>query len=180
MTTAPAVWYLLRATGVVALLLLTGSVVLGVATSNRWAPARLPRFVTNGLHRNVSLLASAYLVVHVLTAVIDADASVRLVDVVVPFGAASAPLWVGLGAVSLDLLAAVVVTSLLRRRFGNRTWRAVHWCAYAAWPFALLHGIGMGSDVATSWLLGVELACIAAVGLSVTWRLLAGEDTAAA
>lgn len=180
MTTAPAVWYLMRATGVVALLLLTASVVLGVATSNRWAPARLPRFVTSGLHRSISLLASAYLVVHVVTAILDADASVRLVDVFVPFGAAAAPLWVGLGAISVDLLAAVVVTSLLRRRFGNRTWRAVHWCSYGAWPFALLHGIGMGSDVATPWLLGVELACIAAVGLAITWRLLAGETAPAA
>jgi sulfoxide reductase heme-binding subunit YedZ len=175
-TTAPAVWYLLRATGVVALLLLTGAVVLGIATSNRWAPARLPRFVTSGLHRSVALLATAYLGVHVLTALLDADASVRLVDVFVPFGAAAAPLWVGLGALSLDVLAAVVVTSLLRRRLGNRTWRAVHWGSYGAWPLALLHGIGMGSDVATPWLLGVELACIAAVGAAVSWRLLAGES----
>ena len=72
----------------------------------------------------------------------------RLVDVVVPFVGAYRPFWLGLGALALDLLAALIVTSLLRARIGLRAWRAVHWVAYACWPVALVHGLGTGSDVA--------------------------------
>ena len=53
-------WYLLRATGVVSLVLFTVVTVLGIATANRWRPGRLPRFVTVALHRNLSLLAVVF------------------------------------------------------------------------------------------------------------------------
>jgi sulfoxide reductase heme-binding subunit YedZ len=169
--TAPAVWYLMRATGIVSLLLLTLTVALGIGTSQRTRLAG-SRAVTAGLHRNASLLAVVFLGVHVLTSVVDPDAAVGLLAVVVPFAAAARPLWVGLGALSLELFAAVIATSLLRRHLSRRTWRGVHWAAYAAWPLALLHGFGMGSDTATVWMTAVNLACIAAVGGAVTYRLL--------
>lgn len=68
------------------------------------------------------------------------------------------------GALGVDLIAALVVTSLIRRRLPHRLWRAVHWSAYAAWPAAVVHGIGMGSDAATWWLRGVTILCISFVG----------------
>ena len=94
-----------------------------------------------------------------------------------PFaGGGACPFWVGLGALAVELVAALVVTSLLRRHLSRRVWRDVHWLAYAAWPLALVHGIGMGSDRATAWMVAVNLACIAAVGGAATWRLAtAGE-----
>jgi sulfoxide reductase heme-binding subunit YedZ len=94
-----------------------------------------------------------------------------LVDVVVPFVGAYRPLWLGLGTLALDLLAAVVVTSLLRARIGRRAWRAVHWAAYAMWPVALLHALGTGTDASTSWLRGIAVACVLAVAAAVAWRL---------
>ena len=69
-------WYLTRATGVVALLLLTAAVVLGVLSSIRWRSGRLPRFLVGGLHRNVTLVAIAFVVVHVVTTVADGYAPV--------------------------------------------------------------------------------------------------------
>ena len=86
------------------------------------------------------------------TAVIDPYAAVRLVDVFVPFTAASRPLLVGLGALAVDLVLALVVTGLLRERIGRRAWRAIHWAAYATWPVAFIHAIGMGTDTSTLWL----------------------------
>ena len=88
-----------------------------------------------------------------------------------PFVSAYRPVWLGLGTVALDLLLAIVVTSLLRARIGHRAWRAVHWLAYALWPTAVLHGFGTGSDVGHLWFLSVTLACVAAVGAAVAWRL---------
>jgi methionine sulfoxide reductase heme-binding subunit len=166
------VWYLMRASGVVALLLLTLVSALGVATVSRWRPGRAPRFVTLALHRNVSLLAVVFLAVHVLTAVADPDATVGLVAVVVPVLTGPGGLWLGFGALALDLVAALVITSLLRHRIAPRAWRALHWTAYLAWPVALLHGAGMGTDASSIWLLGVEAACVAAFAGAVALRLI--------
>jgi len=173
-------WYLMRATGVVSLLLLTIVVALGVATANRFRPRGLPLFVTTTVHRNAALLAVVFLAVHVVTAIVDPDAAVRLVSVVVPFTAGWAPFWVGLGALAFDLVGVLVVTSLLRRRLDYRVWRAIHWSAYAAWPLALLHGLGAGTDTATVWLRGVDVLCVATVAAAVVFRLSALEEPPAA
>ena len=167
-------WYLTRATGLVTLVLLTLSVVLGVLQVLRWAPADTPRFVVVTLHRSVSLLVLAFLAAHVATAVLDPFAPVRLLDAVVPFAGAYRPLWLGLGACALDVLIALTVTSLLRRRLGLRAWRVVHWSAYACWPIALVHGWGTGSDTRAPWMLAITLGCAATVLSAIALRLATG------
>jgi predicted ferric reductase len=167
-----AVWYLMRASGVVSLLLLTLVSALGIATVSRWRPGRVPRFVTLGLHRNVSLLAVAFLAIHVLTAVFDPYASVDLLAVLVPAPSDRYGLWLGLAAVAFDLIAALVITSVLRARIAPRVWRAVHLLAYVAWPVALLHGAGMGTDASSLWLLAVDGACVALFVTAVVLRLV--------
>jgi methionine sulfoxide reductase heme-binding subunit len=109
--------------------------------------------------------------VHITTLLLDPIAQLRLVDVVLPFAGSYRPLWLGLGTLGLDLIAALVATSLLRQRIGARLWRAVHWLAYAAWPVALLHGIGTGTDAGTLWLRGITVGCVGAVLGALAWRL---------
>jgi predicted ferric reductase len=167
-------WYLTRATGAVALLLLTVAIVLGVIDVQRWSTPRWPRFVVDSLHRNVSLLAMVFLVLHILTSVLDSFAPISLVDAFIPFTGAYRTFWLGLGAVSFDLLLAVTVTSLLRRRMGFARWRAVHWLTYASWPIALLHGFGTGSDVKSGWLLALSIGCLAIVVAAILARVLRG------
>jgi predicted ferric reductase len=169
-----AYWYLTRASGTVALVLLTASVVLGIAAIARLRGPGVPRFVVDGVHRTASLLAVAFLVVHILTAVLDSFASISLVDAVIPFAGSYRPLWLGLGAVAFDLLLAVAITSLVRTRVGHSAWRGVHWLAYAAWPVAVLHGFGAGSDVHQTWLIAINLACIIAVLAAVIGRAMIG------
>ncbi len=169
-------WYLTRGSGTVALLLLTASVLLGVANTTRWKTDRWPRFVVYGLHRNVTLLALAFTVVHLLTTIVDSFAPIGVVDAFVPFLSPYRPVWLGLGTVAFDLLLALIVTSLLRRRIGTRAWRAVHWLAYASWPVALLHAFGTGSDVRAGWMLVLGVVCGLTVLAAVMWRLLATRD----
>ena len=140
-TTGPsALWFLTRGTGAVALILLTLSVAIGVANVRRVHTDYVPRFALQAVHRDVSLLAVAFVVVHVATSVLDSFAPIHLIDIVVPFGSVYRPLWLGLGAVAFDLLIAIALTSLLRQRLGYSAWRATHWLAYVSWPVALLHG----------------------------------------
>jgi Ferric reductase like transmembrane component len=173
-------WYLTRGTGIVALLLLTCSVVLGVVLSVRGRTTRWPRFAVNALHRNLTLAAVAFVAVHVVTTVLDRYAPIRLVDAVVPFISAYRPIWLGLGAVAFDLLLALVVTSLLRTRIGHRLWRSLHWLAYASWPVALVHALGTGSDARMGFMLAAGEASLAIVALAVLGRVaLAPGSTAA-
>jgi hypothetical protein len=127
--------------------------------------------VVDALHRDVALAAVALLVLHVVTTVLDSFAPIGLLDVVVPFRSAYRPLWLGLGALAFDLLLALTLTSLLRRRLGFGAWRAVHWAAYACWPLALVHGLGTGSDTRYGWMLALTLACVLAVLAAAAWRL---------
>lgn len=168
---ATSLWYLTRATGLVAMVLLSVTVVLGVLCSVDWVSDRWPRFASQALHRNLSLLALAFVVVHVLTTVADGYVPISLLDAIIPFHSPYRTLWVGLGACAFDLLLAVAVTSGLRRRIGFATWRAVHWAAYACWPVALFHGLGSGSDSRLGVIEGIYFLCTAAVLAAVGWRL---------
>lgn len=166
-----ALWYLGRGSGVVSLLLLTIVVALGIATRSGRPLPGLPRFAVAAVHRAASLTAVTFLAVHVGTLLADPLAGLRLVDVIVPFAGTYRPVWLGLGTVALDLIGALVVTSLLRQRIGARVWRLVHWAAYAAWPVALLHGLGTGTDAGTLWLQAITTGCVAVVLGSLAWRL---------
>lgn len=162
------------------LLLLTAVVVLGIATTTRREGQVWPRFLSARLHRNVSLLALVFLELHIATAVLDPFAHLGLRDAVIPFASTYRPLWLGLGVVAAELVMALAITSALRSRITYRVWRALHWIAYACWPLALLHGIGTGSDVRTSWFTILDVVCVGAVfSALVGWRLVHGWPRAA-
>ena len=171
-------WYLTRGTGAATLVLLTLTLVLGVVNVRRWAPRGLQRFVVDDLHRTLGLLVVVLLAVHVTTSVLSSYVSISPIDALVPFVGSYHPFWLGLGALALDLLAALTVTSVLRARIGLRAWRAVHWVAYACWPVAVVHGIGMGTD-ASGWLLWLTVGCVALVAVALTARFAAPKEVVA-
>jgi methionine sulfoxide reductase heme-binding subunit len=145
-----ALWYASRATGIVALVLLSAVMALGIAVNMHGRLPGLPRFAVAGLHRSIALIA-----------------------VLIPFTSSYLPLELGLGAVALDLLVAVVLTSLVRRRIGRTAWRGVHWLAYAACPVAVLHGYTSAKDLRSGALLALLASCVLAVAGAIGWRLIA-------
>jgi methionine sulfoxide reductase heme-binding subunit len=166
----PFLWYATRAAGLITLILLTASMVLGILNAGRFATSRWPRFLVQGLHRNLSLLALTFLVLHVGTTVIDTYTSIGLSAAFVPFLSPYKRFWLGLGAVACDLLLTLVITSLVRQRIGHRLWRVVHWAGYLCWPAAIAHGLGAGTDRGTGWVLILTASCVAAVLGSVAYR----------
>ncbi len=164
-------WYATRAAGTASLVLLTATVALGIAAAGRYAPQRIARFEVSALHRNLSLMTLVFLALHIVTAVVDTFTHIGWTAIVVPLASSYRPLWVGLGAVSLDLLLAVAVTSAFRGRLGHRVWKAVHWTAYAAWPVAMFHAAGTGTDTRLTPQLVLYGACLTAVLGAVWWRL---------
>jgi len=111
-TSSTPLWYATRATGLVALVLLTGSMAMGLLSSVRFQRPDWPRFVTLGLHRNLSLLALAFTVVHVLTTVLDSFVAIPLQDAFIPFISSYRPIWLGLGAIALTALCVLAITGL--------------------------------------------------------------------
>jgi methionine sulfoxide reductase heme-binding subunit len=160
---ADTLWYLARGSGTVSLILLTVVVALGIGTRAGGSFAGMHRLAVTSVHRSVALLSVVFLAVHVTALKFDPYAQLKLVDLVLPFTSIYRPLWVGLGAVGLDLLLALMITSLLRERIGLRVWKAVHWLAYAMWPVALAHAIGSGSDRSAFWMLAIDAVCVLTV-----------------
>jgi predicted ferric reductase len=154
-------WYTTRATGLVALLLFSGTVILGLLTAGRASSRNWPRFVQQDLHRRISVLALVFLAIHILTSVLDTYVHIGWIAIVVPFTSPYGRFFVGLGAVSFDLMAAVII---------SRTWRAVHWLSYLSWPIAIAHSVGIGTDARLLWVDGLVAACCLSVLAAAFWR----------
>lgn len=152
-------WFLNRGTGVVLVATLTASMALGIAASRGRAGQRLPAFVTQTLHRNLSLLGLALLLVHIATAVLDEYVDIRWWNALLPWGSSYEPVWVAMGALATDLMLALVVLTALRSHVGQRAWRVVHLTAYSAWLIGLAHGVGVGTDTGERWAWVTYLAC---------------------
>ncbi|HET7351690.1 MAG TPA: ferric reductase-like transmembrane domain-containing protein [Marmoricola sp.] len=171
MTDSALLWYLNRATGTVLLIVFTLVVLLGILSTFGNAGRRVPRFLTQALHRQLSLLGVALLIAHVVTAVLDTFVDIRWWQAVVPWwGSKYEPLWLSVGTLSLDLMALLLVTSLARSRMGHRSWRAVHVLGYVAWGAAVAHGFFIGTDYQSTWPKLLTLACVVAVGLAALAR----------
>lgn len=174
LTSSPVDWYAARAAGVVAYLLLSAIVVLGISMAGKKKLHRWPRFAVEDVHRFGGILVGSFLVIHIATIAIDAWLPFSIASIIVPFTSAYKPLWVGLGIVSAELLLALAITNRLRNiRISHRFWRRAHYLNFAVWAGATLHSLGSGTDRSTPWLITLEAAAIALVSSAIAWRLLA-------
>jgi methionine sulfoxide reductase heme-binding subunit len=170
MVTGSALWYLSRATGVVSMVLLTVVVILGVVTAGRRRPQGHSATVVMGVHRWLSLGMLAFLATHIVTAIVDGYVSISWLSIIVPFVSDYEPLLVGFGAIAIDLLVTVVVTSYLRHRIAEKLWRKVHWASYAMWVIAIVHGFSFGTADQPVLRL-ITLICGVVGGLFASWRV---------
>lgn len=172
MITGTALWYASRATGVVCLVLFSLVAILGILVNRQGRLPGLPRFAVTGLHRNLSLLTVAFLGIHIVTAIADGYVDIPWFSTIVPFTSGYERLWIGLGTVTVDLFAAVLVTSLLRDRLTPSVWRAVHWLSYVSYPVVVVHSMGASKDLRSGWLLALTMATVFAVVTAIAYRVL--------
>lgn len=166
-----ALWALGRGTGVVALVMFTVTLVLGILTRSGRPMLGLGRFGVAEVHRTAALTGTGLVAVHLVSLFLDPYAQLKVIDFLVPFVGSYRPFWLGLGTLAVDLLVVITVVSLLRERVGPRVFKGVHWATYALWPIALAHALGNGSDNGSPWLQSLALACVVAVGSALAWRL---------
>lgn len=170
--TSPYLWYASRATGLVTLALFSAVVTLGTLVANRAGGRRVGRFELNEIHRSLSLVAMIFLAVHVVTTVVDTYAPTGWISAVVPFASRYDRLGVAIGAVALDLMGAVWLSSLLRGRIRQRSWRFVHWFSWLAFAAALTHTLLIGADTKDGLGLAFLVACTGLVAAAALWRVL--------
>jgi methionine sulfoxide reductase heme-binding subunit len=172
LTSSPADWYAARAAGIVAYLLLSGVVLLGLTMAGKRSFKRWPQFALEDVHRFGGLLVGAFVGIHVVTIAIDSWLPFSIPALIVPLVSKYRPLWVGLGIAAAELLLALAVTNHYRRRLPYRFWRRAHYLNFAVWGGATLHGIGSGTDRSSPWLLALYVLAVSSVGGAIVWRLL--------
>jgi len=163
-------WYTARAAGVVAYALLTGGVLLGVLLAGRARLPRWPQFAVTDVHRFVALLTGVFIALHIYALLLDRYVHTSVVTLLVPGASTYRPFWVALGTVAFELLVAVAVSNLFRKRLGHARWRRIHYLTFGVWAAATLHGIGAGTDSHAGWLRLLYVVSISAVAAAVAWR----------
>jgi sulfoxide reductase heme-binding subunit YedZ len=165
-------WLASRAAGVVAMLLVSLSVGLGLANAARLVPPRARRTLV-AVHEQTALAALASIAAHALLLLPDHWLHPGVAGIAVPFAIAYRPFAVALGIVAGYLAALLGLSFYARRRIGPRLWRRLHVGTLAVYAMAVAHTFTAGTDAATSWLLGLIAATAAPVAVLLTWRVVA-------
>lgn len=175
MSRDPTIWLLARASGLTAYVLLTLSVLAGIAVKTRpFGKAVRPAAQTD-THRMLALLGLGAIVLHGLAIVLDRTVRTPVAALFLPFASHYRPLPVALGVLAAELMVLVYASFSLRKRIGTKNWRRLHWATYAIFAAATLHGLTAGTDTARPWALGVYLASIGSVAAASAWRALASR-----
>jgi predicted ferric reductase len=165
-------WYAARAGGVVAYVLLSAVVVVGLALAGKERLPGWPRFAMEDVHRFGGMLVGAFVSAHVLLLLIDSKAHLSLAQIIVPFSSSYRPFWTGLGTVAVELLLALAVANHYRKRISHQLWRRLHYLNFAVWLGATAHGLGAGTDRSSVWLLWIYFIAIGAVAGFTVRRVL--------
>jgi len=139
-------WYVTRASGIVAYLLLWFSMVLGLGVTSKFFDQLLDRLFTYDFHQFISLLSIAFVVLHVAVLLLDRYLPYSIWQILVPFVSPYRPLWVGVGVIGFYLTLLVTVTFYLRKRIGMRLFRLIHVLSLVGYLGATLHGVYAGTD----------------------------------
>jgi predicted ferric reductase len=165
-------WDVARAGGLVAYVLLTASVVLGLALSMRWQTPKWPRLITNDMHSYLTLLSFVFIGVHGLAVWIDPFTHFGWQDILIPFATSYRTAWVAAGIVGLYLMLAVWISTQLRPRIGYALWRRLHGLTLVVYLFSTVHGLGTGTDSKQAWALALYAGSVLLVGTLLIRRLL--------
>jgi len=177
--TTPYLWYTTRATGLVALVLFTVVVSLGTLVANRIGGSIVGRFELNELHRSLSIVAIVFLALHIITTVVDSFVATGWISVIVPFTSPYKRTAIAVGAIAFDLILAVWLSSLLKVRIKNQTWRFIHWFSWLAVASALTHGFLAGTDARHGVGFIIVVVCALVVCVAALWRFFARPTRAA-
>ena len=162
--------FMLYYAGVLALVGLTGSVLMGLVATDRVVMTPGHRVMAQAVHRAFAFGTLAFLIIHITTEILAQRSHV--IDAAIPFLSPYRTFYIGLGTIASDLILLLVVTGILRKRFTGHgrawQWRAIHYSSYVAFVFGVLHGLlgGRAAKPYVDWSYGFAIA-VTALGLAV-------------
>lgn len=165
-------WEIARVGGLVAYLLATGSVALGLLLSLKAHSSNWPRFITNELHRFITVLTLVFIGIHTLAVLLDPFTGFTPAEVLVPMLAHYRPIWIAMGIVAGYLAIAVWASEYVRKRIGYAWWRRFHYLSFGVFLLGALHGLGTGSDSRAWWALALYAVTVGTVAVLLAWRLV--------
>lgn len=169
-------WYMARAAGVVAYLLLWGSVAWGILVSSKLVNDWVKPALVYELHKFLSMLALIVGLFHGLILLGDTYMSFSVLDILIPFRSAYQPFWVGLGILGFYLTAILVGSFYIKKHIGHRTWRLLHFSSFGVWVMTTLHGLVAGSDTSTVLMKVIYTVAVVSVGYLLTHRLATAKS----
>jgi methionine sulfoxide reductase heme-binding subunit len=167
-------WLASRAAGIVALGLITTSVMLGLAMANKLLRGRNYA----AIHEHLSVAGLLAILAHGVTLLGDSWLHPGLVGIAVPFTMGYRTAFTGLGIVAGYLAAVLGLSFYVRKRIGARLWRKAHRFTPVVYLLALAHTLGAGTDASTSWLRTFMLATGVPILIMVGMRLRPGRSSA--
>ncbi len=167
-------WYLTRASGFVAYLLLFGSVALGLLLTG--GSPGLKRYDVYDLHRFLAILTLAVTLFHLFIVLPDAYIGFSLSELLIPFASPYRPVYMALGLLSFYLMLLAVASFYSMPLIPYAWWRRLHYSTFAVFVMALAHGLGSGTDTGTPWALALYGATGALVFLLTARRALVGRS----
>ena len=169
-------WYLSRAAGVVAYLLLWGSVAWGLLLSSRIGKGRLRPPVLLDVHQFLSSLAIGFALFHGLILMGDHYLSFPLTAVLVPFAGTYKPLMVAAGQIGLWLSVLLLASFYVRKRIGQKRWRTLHYVSFVGFWIVLIHSVFIGSESGQPWLIALYTATAGSVLFLTLYRVFARDQ----
>jgi predicted ferric reductase len=168
-TAAKSYWFISRASGVLAYLLLTFSVLWGLMQSGAILRPIIPPVLALGMHNFSSWAALVMAALHALILLGDGFIRMGLVHLFIPFIAPYEPFWVGMGVIAFYLTFFLSLSFYVRRYIGQKTFRYFHYLSYLTYTLVTLHGLGSGTD--SSYLLVLYALSAGAVITLTFWRI---------
>jgi len=172
-------WLVSRASGIVALVLISLSVLIGLAMAAK--VLRRPKLKRGGarLHEHLALTALAAIAIHGLALLGDHWLKPGLRGITIPFALSYRPGFTGIGIIAGYLAVLLGPSFYLRRRIGARRWRNLHRATVMVWLLSAVHALGAGTDGATLWLRVVVVAPLPPIVYLLVVRLFGTERTPA-
>ena len=164
-------WYLARAAGLTAYLLLFGTVVLGLSIRTKGLDRYIARWKVTDIHIFLSLLVLGFAILHAGVLLWDGFVGYSILDVLVPFSTGYRTVWTAVGIVTLYALVVITLSFPARRYIGYRAWRMLHYGTFAAYVAALLHAIYTGTDSRVAWAQFIYIATAGTVLAMLIYRI---------
>lgn len=172
-----AFWYVARAGGILAYLLLWLATLWGVFISSKMVKGWIDATMLYNMHEFLPTLAMVFAVVHAAVLMGDAYIGFSLLDLLIPFHAPYRPLWTGLGSLALYLSVTLIVSFYLRSVVSRRVWRTLHYLTYLAFGLALVHGLLAGTDSTQPAVYGMYIATAATLLFATIYRILTAHSS---